>query len=719
MPSSIVSPFPVFNDLDGTPLEAGYIYIGQSNLNPESAPINVFWDAALTVPAAQPIRTVGGYASRNGSPSRMYVSADTYSITVRNRNRVFVFAAFDQTDAPTSVFDISTQVITATAGQVTFALTVFTYLPGTDTLQVYRNGLRLTLGTDYLETNSSTVTLTTAAAAGDEFLFQGGAVVTGNQVPGSQVSFVQAGTGVVTRNMQDKVRESVSVKDFGAVGDGIADDTVAIQAAINFCQTNGRKLFIPSGDYKSDSLYVTANPGIVIEGESPAAYPSPLSGLGGGVRFFYTGTGDFLNFNVGTSFSTFIYRVFCSNFTIFFKSSSVNSGIRMHNIQESIFRNISIQGKFDGSQTIANAFLLDSAGITAFDSCISSFVVKVFNCTGQVGGQVTGSLNVTNCNFFRVTNVLTGGSTYYSINFYSNWFEGFQTAFLFDTSQSYNGISIGNFNIDTNTFLQTTLGLTQTRVLKVTSSNNSLPINFYVNMRGNFCDMAGLGGGVTQPSFAIEIIAASNTSTVNGLFNCEDNVFWNVLNCAFVSDVNAIRFLNSGNDSRSGIYGSTVVPYCPAGTVSGFSSSTLAAETADYSAANSTTELVLKTINVPKDFFTEGRALSLMLYSTYLNTTGGNKTIRVRIGGLTGTTIATFINSVIGKSRIDLKIGVTNNGFIKTIGTQVTDSGSVVPLVQDSIVVIPAGAIQKFTITGQVANSSDNVALNMYQLTLE
>lgn len=186
MPSSIVSPFPVFNDLDGTPLEAGYIYIGQSNLNPESAPINVFWDAACTIPAAQPIRTVGGYASRNGTPSGLYVTADSYSITVRNRNRVFVFAAFDQTDAPTSVFDISTQVITAIAGQTTFSLTTFTYLPGTDTLQVFRNGLRLTAGTDYSETNSSTVTLTTAATVGDEFMFQAGKVVkNGNAlVPG-------------------------------------------------------------------------------------------------------------------------------------------------------------------------------------------------------------------------------------------------------------------------------------------------------------------------------------------------------------------------------------------------------------------------------------------------------------------------------------------------------------------------------------------------------
>lgn len=250
MPSSIVSPFPFFTDASGAPLEAGYIYIGQSNLNPETAPVNVFWDLALTIPAGQPIRTVGGYPSRAGSPSRFYVSNDTYSITVRNRNHALVFSAFDQSDAPTSVFDVSTQLITATAGQLTFTLTMFTYLPGTDTLEVYRNGLRLNLGLDYLETNSSTVTLTTAAAAGDQFLFQGGSVVSGNQVPGSQVSFIQAGTGAVTRNIQDKARESVSVKDFGAVGDGVTDDTAAIQAAINSIPSLGYgDIVFPKANY--------------------------------------------------------------------------------------------------------------------------------------------------------------------------------------------------------------------------------------------------------------------------------------------------------------------------------------------------------------------------------------------------------------------------------------------------------------------------------------
>ncbi|MFN5252459.1 MAG: hypothetical protein ACK5DE_15630 [Bacteroidota bacterium] len=84
------------------------------------------------------------------------------------------------------MFDISTQVITATAGQTTFTLTTFTYLPGTDTLQVYRNGLRLTSGTDYAESSTSIVTLTAPAAVGDELLFQGGKVIrNGNAlVPG-------------------------------------------------------------------------------------------------------------------------------------------------------------------------------------------------------------------------------------------------------------------------------------------------------------------------------------------------------------------------------------------------------------------------------------------------------------------------------------------------------------------------------------------------------
>lgn len=63
------------------------------------------------------------------------------------------------------------------------------------------------------------------------------------------VGFIQYGTGAAPRTARDKMRESVSVKDFGAIGDGVADDTAAIQAAINASNV----IFFPAGTYKISS----------------------------------------------------------------------------------------------------------------------------------------------------------------------------------------------------------------------------------------------------------------------------------------------------------------------------------------------------------------------------------------------------------------------------------------------------------------------------------
>jgi len=76
-----------------------------------------------------------------------------------------------------------------------------------------------------------------------------------------QASNTALAAGAVGRTVHDKFTEMVSVKDFGAVGDGVTDDTAAIQAAVTFGMlsqnngtgfgsNNGRTIFFPIGKYR-------------------------------------------------------------------------------------------------------------------------------------------------------------------------------------------------------------------------------------------------------------------------------------------------------------------------------------------------------------------------------------------------------------------------------------------------------------------------------------
>ena len=63
------------------------------------------------------------------------------------------------------------------------------------------------------------------------------------------VAYTPAGTGAVATTIETKLRESISVKDFGAVGDGVADDTTAVNNAKVYANTDSKTLLIPKGDY--------------------------------------------------------------------------------------------------------------------------------------------------------------------------------------------------------------------------------------------------------------------------------------------------------------------------------------------------------------------------------------------------------------------------------------------------------------------------------------
>ncbi len=67
-------------------------------------------------------------------------------------------------------------------------------------------------------------------------------------IPSSNISFAPGLTGAVTTTAEAKLRQTVSIKDFGAVGDGVTYDTAAFTAA--FALTTPTDVYVPAGTYR-------------------------------------------------------------------------------------------------------------------------------------------------------------------------------------------------------------------------------------------------------------------------------------------------------------------------------------------------------------------------------------------------------------------------------------------------------------------------------------
>lgn len=115
MSVEVKPPFPLFADTSGDPVDGGYIYIGTANTDPTTDPIAVFFDAALSVSASQPIRTIGGYPSRNGSAAALFVGGN-YSISVRDRNNIEVFSSASAALAGGDITLAAGETLTAESG---------------------------------------------------------------------------------------------------------------------------------------------------------------------------------------------------------------------------------------------------------------------------------------------------------------------------------------------------------------------------------------------------------------------------------------------------------------------------------------------------------------------------------------------------------------------------------------------------------------------------
>jgi len=179
-------------------------------------------------------------------------------------------------------------------------------------------------------------------------------------VDSDNVDFLQAGTGAVSTDVQSKLRETVSVKDFGAVGDGVTDDTAAIEAA--WAASNS--ISFPAGTYYAPALEIDGGGGYdakVIEGNGA------------------TITGD----------DVFIYNLFQTSITNL--KITASGSIYLEGIRYNSFKNV----YFDGNVKIGR--FNETLGLSSWSMYWSDFR----QCRFSSG--VTSKTSITNANLNSVT----------------------------------------------------------------------------------------------------------------------------------------------------------------------------------------------------------------------------------------------------------------------------------------------------------------------------
>jgi hypothetical protein len=177
----------------------------------------------------------------------------SYKFLIKDANDVLI-GTYDNVIGINSNFINYTgeqEIQTATANQTVFTLTTMQYQPGTNSLSVFVDGVnQYGPGAQYayVETSSTVITFVNGLHVGASVKFTTATINASSYGDAFQISYTAPYVDSVATSVGDKLADTVSVKDFGAIGDGVADDSVAFQAAYDAVIDRG-VIYVPNGLY--------------------------------------------------------------------------------------------------------------------------------------------------------------------------------------------------------------------------------------------------------------------------------------------------------------------------------------------------------------------------------------------------------------------------------------------------------------------------------------
>lgn len=188
----------------------------------------------------------------------------------------------------------------------------------------------------------------------------------------SLIGFIQSGAGAVARTMQAKARDVVSVKDFGAVGDGVADDTAAFNAAL----LAAKCVRVPAGQYRLAATVSMQQDGNV------------LSGDGDGSVLSYAGAGTVIDFNAKTHATLTAVKITSATAAI-----GVDCGAMAHNFR---IERVSFDGNLAG---------VPAGFSTAAVQIERSFYGEIAHCDISYAAVGVYGFNECNGNFIKSNSI--------------------------------------------------------------------------------------------------------------------------------------------------------------------------------------------------------------------------------------------------------------------------------------------------------------------------